>query len=59
MKSLIESLHPALREVIILREFEELSYRDIAAVIGISEENVKVRIYRARKAIAVALKKQL
>jgi RNA polymerase sigma-70 factor, ECF subfamily len=59
VRFLIESLHPALREVIVLREYEGLSYRDIASVTGISEENVKVRIYRARKAIAAGLKKQL
>lgn len=59
VKSLIESLHPALREMIVLREYEGLSYHDIATVAGISEENVKVRIYRARKAIAAALKKQI
>jgi RNA polymerase sigma-70 factor (ECF subfamily) len=59
VKSLIESLVPALREVIVLREYEDLSYRDIAQVMGISEANVKVRIYRARKAIAASLKKEL
>lgn len=59
IRSLIESLVPALREVIVLREYEDLSYRDIAQVIGISEANVKVRIYRARKAIAATLKKEL
>lgn len=59
VKSLIESLQPAFREVIVLREYEGLTYHDIATVTGISEENVKVRIYRARKAIAAALRKQI
>jgi RNA polymerase sigma-70 factor (ECF subfamily) len=59
VKSLIESLVPALREVIVLREYEDLSYRDIAQVMGISEANVRVSIYRARKAIAASLKKEL
>lgn len=57
--SLIESLHPAFREMIVLREYEGLSYHDIATVTGISEDNVKVRIYRARKAIAAEAKKEL
>ena len=56
VKLLIESLNPALREVIVLREYEGLSYREIAMVTGLSEENVKIRIYRARKAIASELK---
>ena len=58
VKLLIESLKPALREVLVLREYEELSYREIAMVTGLSEENVKIRIYRARKAIAGELKKR-
>ncbi len=57
VRSLIESLNPSLREVLVLKEFEELSYREIAVVTGLSEENVKIRIYRARKAIALELKK--
>jgi RNA polymerase sigma-70 factor (ECF subfamily) len=59
VKSLIDSLQPSLREVIVLREYEELSYREIAMVTGLSEENVKVRIYRARKAIAAGMKERM
>lgn len=58
VRSLVESLHPALREVVVLRDYEGLSYRDIAAVTGISEENVAVRIFRARKAIAARLERE-
>ncbi len=59
VKLLIESLKPSLREVIVLREYEELTYHEIALVTGLSEENVKIRIYRARKAIVSELKKEL
>ena len=59
VRHLIESLSPGLRELIVLREYEELSYREIAAVTGLSEDNVKVRIYRARKAIASELIKDM
>jgi RNA polymerase sigma-70 factor (ECF subfamily) len=58
VRSLVDSLHPALREVVVLREYEGLSYRDVAAVTGISEENVAVRLFRARKAIAARLKRE-
>lgn len=58
VRSLVESLHPALREVVVLREYEGLSYRDIAAITGISEENVAIRIFRARKAIAARLERE-
>lgn len=37
-----------LREVIVLREFDELSYSDIAAILKTSEGTVKSRLSRAR-----------
>ena len=37
-----------LRTAIVLREYGDLSYREIAKVMGISESNVKVRVFRAR-----------
>ncbi len=45
---LITSLPPAYREVIVLRELEELSYRDIADVIGVPLGTVMSRLARAR-----------
>ncbi len=44
-----------LRTAIVLREYGDLSYREISKVMGISESNVKVRVFRAR----VQLKKYL
>ena len=38
-----------LRTAVVLREYGDLSYRDIARVLGISEANVKVRVFRARE----------
>lgn len=37
------------RTVLLLRDFEELSYEEIAKVMGIKTEAVKSRIYRARQ----------
>jgi RNA polymerase sigma-70 factor (ECF subfamily) len=34
-----------------LREFEGKSYKEIASIMAISEEQVKVNIFRARQAI--------
>ena len=34
-----------------LREFEEKSYKEIAAIMDISEEQVKVNIFRARQTV--------
>ncbi|MDC7227444.1 MAG: RNA polymerase sigma factor [Spirochaetales bacterium] len=37
-----------LRTVIILKEYGQLSYKEIASILRITEGNVKVRVYRAR-----------
>jgi len=43
------------RQVIILREYEELSYAEIAAYLGISIQAVKSRIFRAREDLRALL----
>lgn len=45
----IEALPETQRLVFRLREVEEMSYRQIAETAGISEELVKVSLFRARK----------
>ena len=50
------TLSPEHREIIVLRSFQELSYREIAQYLGISEGTVMSRLYYARKALAEALK---
>ena len=47
-------LAPDFREVLVLREIEELSYREIAAVIGVPEGTVMSRLARARAALRAA-----
>ena len=44
------------RQVIILREYEELSYAEIASYLGISIQAVKSRIFRAREDLRNLLK---
>lgn len=44
----IDSLPDKYRQVFMLRDVEEMSTADTAACLGISEENVKVRLHRAR-----------
>ena len=43
------------REILALKVSSDLSYREIANIIGISEANVKVKVHRAR----IKLKEQL
>lgn len=35
------------REILVLSKYQDLKYKDIADILGISEANVKVRIHRA------------
>lgn len=51
----IEELPIEFREVIVLRELEELSYKEIAAVAGIPIGTVMSRLARARKRLQLAL----
>ena len=51
----IDGLPPLLREVIILRELEELSYESIAKIVAIPLGTVMSRLSRARALLRVAL----
>ena len=48
---LLKSLPEQQRAALILREQEEMSYREIAHVLNITESKVKVDIFRARGAL--------
>ena len=48
LESLIEELPGASRAVFMLREVEQMSTAEVSEALGISEENVKVRLHRAR-----------
>lgn len=52
----LKQLKPEYREVLILREYEQFSYSEIAALTGESESSVRARIFKARKALAKRLK---
>lgn len=47
----INDLPPAHRIVVLLRDMEGLSYKEIADATGYSLDQVKVRLYRAREAL--------
>jgi RNA polymerase sigma-70 factor (ECF subfamily) len=38
-----------LRVVLVLKEYEGLTYKEIASIMGITEGNVKVRVFRGRE----------
>jgi RNA polymerase sigma-70 factor, ECF subfamily len=49
-------IQPELREVVVLREYLELSYREIAGIVGATEGAVKSRLFKARRALHTNLK---
>jgi RNA polymerase sigma factor (sigma-70 family) len=51
----LDTLPFTLRAPVVFREYGGLSYREIASVMGITENNVKVRIFRARERLEKAL----
>ena len=51
LDGLIEALPAPLREVIVLRELQELGYREIADVTGVPIGTVMSRLHRARSAL--------
>ena len=52
----LEKLSPLHRTVILLREYQDLTYGEIAKTLRISPQAVKSRIFRAREELRVSLK---
>lgn len=57
LQSALGKLSPELRETIILRDLQEMEYREIAGVLAIPEGTVKSRLNRGRAELARLLKK--
>lgn len=51
----IEALDDAHREVILLRKFEELSFKEIAMRLGCSEDACRMRLARAMAALTIKM----
>lgn len=51
VKRIVDSLPEKQRSCMQLRDFEGKSYKEIATVLGLSEEQVKVNIFRARQTV--------
>jgi RNA polymerase sigma-70 factor (ECF subfamily) len=55
LRQALGQLPPSYRMIIVMREIEGLSTKEVAAIAGVSESNVKQRLHRAR----LMLRKQL
>jgi RNA polymerase sigma-70 factor (ECF subfamily) len=51
----LKKLPENLRMVLILKEYANMNYKEIGRVLGISEGNVKVRVFRARTRLSSLL----
>ena len=55
----INSLNPQEREIIILKDFQEHSYKEISELLDCPMGTVMSRLYNARQALKVKLEKVL
>jgi RNA polymerase sigma-70 factor (ECF subfamily) len=58
LQGALAKLSPELRETVILRDLEELEYREIAQVLNVPEGTVKSRLNRGRAELARILRRQ-
>lgn len=58
LRRLVDALGPVHREAILLREYEGMSYDEIARVTGVPVSTVKMRLFKARKALAERFEKR-
>jgi RNA polymerase sigma-70 factor, ECF subfamily len=55
LRAAMQTLPPSSRAVVFLREMQGLSTREVAHAMGLSEQTVKQRLSRARRALQAAL----
>jgi RNA polymerase sigma-70 factor (ECF subfamily) len=58
LQGALQKLSPELREAVILRDLEELEYKEIAKVLSVPEGTVKSRLNRGRAELTKVLKRQ-
>ena len=51
MRTAIDHLPPTYRTVLLLRDIEEIDTAEVAALLEISANAVKIRLHRARQAL--------
>ncbi len=51
----IDALPDGLREALVLRDVEDMATAEAAEVLGVTEEALRVRLHRARRALAASV----
>ena len=59
LQACVEQLPQGNREVMVLRDVLELDTAETAACLGLTEEAVRVRLHRARAAVAATLSERI
>lgn len=55
----IRELDPDFREVLILRDLEDLSYEELSAITGLPDGTVKSRLHRARSMLKASVERKM
>lgn len=58
LEAAIDSLPDGYRTVLVMRDVQELSTRETAEALEVSEESVRVRLHRARRALKLLLEER-
>ncbi len=59
LRRCIDALTDEFREVLVLRDMQELSYEEVGGALGLREGTVKSRLFRAREAVKDCLKRAM
>jgi len=59
VRAAIADLPDSYRVVLMMRDIDDLSTREVADALGITENAVKLRLHRARQALATLIKRRL
>jgi RNA polymerase sigma-70 factor (ECF subfamily) len=57
VRAAVNSLPPELRQVIVMKEFEEMTFQEISDILELPLSTVKSRVYTALKQLRMKLEK--
>jgi RNA polymerase sigma-70 factor (ECF subfamily) len=58
LRGVIRDLTPRQRSALLLKKYDGVSYRDVAAILGSTEDNARAHVYQAMKKIRDGLRRK-